>query len=471
MERSLKDVIKEVGKEYDMDDEIIDSIVKKLQKEFYLKLKHMKNLSIETWKSLDLPINLYYVIKELYDSALLQEKQINENTTQPFQERPSLFQPNQMNNQISPKMNLENNKRKEQINIFNKINSNDRTLDLQDNLSLLFSEIDSLDKSRQIFKQIYKIITNIAHNPDEEKYRRFNIQKFLSAFNYKNIVPLFLCIGFKQVDEYMYLLGDGKNMNKAMTDLNSFIKTNHIAESTFDPYKGSISSISGNEEKLKRVQSNEVNFDDLYYKEISRRNKLIDQTKVSRNPKFYKLENNYSINRIINTINSNEESLISNSEDDKLVYKNSMALLKQKQNDRFTLKSRTRFENLMKTPIYVKSDIRLKFPDEHMLQGTFALNEKIENIYSFIREYLNNPQEEFSISTTPPLKRYTNMKGTIQEEKLFPNILMYVNFGEIFGGLNQEKTEEISSNLELTELDEDEAEDINTIGGYTWGNP
>ena len=77
MNRSLKEIIKEVGKEYEMEEDIINDIIKKLQKEFYVKLKHMKNLSIETWKSLDLPINLYYVLNELYQSAFNEEQQSN----------------------------------------------------------------------------------------------------------------------------------------------------------------------------------------------------------------------------------------------------------------------------------------------------------------------------------------------------------------------------------------------------------
>ena len=34
MEKSLKEIIKEDGKEYEMEDDIINEIIKKLQKEF-----------------------------------------------------------------------------------------------------------------------------------------------------------------------------------------------------------------------------------------------------------------------------------------------------------------------------------------------------------------------------------------------------------------------------------------------------
>jgi hypothetical protein len=315
-----------------------------------------------------------------------------------------------------------------------------------------------LQKSRQVFEQIYKIITNISQNPNEEKFRRFNIYKFLSNFNYKNITAFFTHIGFKNLDDYMYLVGDAKNISLIMSELNKFIRDNKIAESSFDPYKGSISSISGNDERLKKVQSTEVNFEDLYYKEIDRRNNIIKNSKTERNPKLYELEKNYSLNRIINTINQNEEDLTSNSNEDKMIIKKNLALLKEKENDRFTLKSRTRLEMLMKTPIYVKSDIRLKLPNDQILQGSFGLFETVGDIYSFIREYLKDKNEKFNISTTPPLKRYTKMDNTIQEEKLYPNLLMYINFENEFTGLDENKTKNIKANLELMDLPENEEE-------------
>ena len=475
MERSLKEIVKEVGKEYEMEDDIINEIIKKLQKEFYVKLKHMKNLSIETWKSLDLPINLYYVLNELYQSAL-NEQQANQPQSQPQQppqntinyqyQQPQRIPQNQPETQYQPQqlnqiMN-DNNIQKNQNQIFNSIeDQNDNSLQnvVYNDLSILFSEIDNLDKSRQVFKQIYKIITNIAHNPNDEKFRRFNINKFLSNFKYKNISPFFLHIGFKNVDEYMYLIGDAKNITVVMSELNKFIRDNRIAESTFDPYKGSISSLSGNDEKLRKIQSTEINFEDLYYNEIDRRNAIIKKSKIERKPKLYELEKNYSLNSIINTINQNYEELASNSNEDKMIIKKNLALLKEKENDRFTLKSRTRLEQLMKTPIYIKSDIRLKLPCELILQGSFALYETIGDIYSFVKEYLKVKTEKFNISTTPPLKRYLNFGKTIQEEKLYPNILMYVNFEEEFSGLDENKTKNIRTNLELLYLPEEEEEE------------
>ena len=476
MEKSLKEIVKEVGKEYEMEDDIINDIIRKLQKEFYVKLKHMKNLTIDIWRSLGLPINLYYVLYELYQSALNEQQQsylpqrqqsninrinvINERQ-QPYSPIPQ-YQPQQQTqnynnynnyNNIIPNVNKQSIPSNQNINKINAPN-NLQNIILND-LSIVFAEINNLDISRQVFKQIYTIINNIAHNPLEEKFRRFNANKFISKFRYKSIINFFMHIGFKKVDDYMYLIGDAKNITVVMSELNKFIKDNKIAKPTFDPYKGSISSLSGNDEKLKKVQITEVNFEDLYYAEIERRNIIIKKAIINRNPKLYELEKNYSINRIINTINQGDDDLISNSNEDKMIIKKNLALLKEKENDRFTLKSRTRLEQLMKTPIYVKSDIRLKFPNEQILQGSFALYETIGNIYEFVRSYLKNKNERFNISTTPPLKRYLKLGNTIQEEKLYPNILMYVNFEGTFSGLDEYKIMPIKANLELMEFPEE----------------
>ena len=135
--------------------------------------------------------------------------------------------------------------------------------------------------------------------------------------------------------------------------------------------------------------------------------------------------------------------MISNSEDDKLIYKKAMDIIKENQNNRFTLKSRLNYEKLINTPIYVKSDIRFKFPDSNILEASFSLNEKIEDLYNFIKEYLNNPNDKFTISTTPPPKRYIKINETIQFNKLFPQVLMYVNFDDQYNGLNSDKINKI----------------------------
>ena len=81
-----------------------------------------------------------------------------------------------------------NNKNRTNNNINNniKITPNESLQNIvYNNLSILFAEIDNLNQSRKVFKQIYTIISNMAYEPHEEKYRRFNIKNLHQYLNTK----------------------------------------------------------------------------------------------------------------------------------------------------------------------------------------------------------------------------------------------------------------------------------------------
>ena len=50
------------------------------------------------------------------------------------------------------------------------------------------------------------------------------------------------------------------------------------------------------------------------------------------------------------------------------------------------------------------------------------------------------------------------MDNTIQQEKLYPNLLMYVNFENQYSGLDENKSNAIKTNLELMDIPEEEGE-------------
>ena len=210
MEKSLKEIIKEVGKEYDLEDDIINDIIKKLQKEFYIKLKHMKNLSIDTWKSLELPINLYYVLNELYQSALSEQQQSNPqpkpqqniqtSPIEPIQNPVPQQKSAQIQNKIPTQQIYTNNIIQNTINQMskqinkNQIQGNNSLQNIVNNdLCILFAEIDNLDISRKVFKSIYTVISNIAHNPNNEKCQNFFRSKIDNSISRTKICLLMFC--------------------------------------------------------------------------------------------------------------------------------------------------------------------------------------------------------------------------------------------------------------------------------------
>ena len=386
-----------------------------------------------------LPLNLFFILKELYDSALSQQgKGANPiPSKQPETENQMLPLPSQ-------------NQPKSQIKVQGEKPSSEKKQlsDIQHLLGIICSEIGNLDIIKEVFKIIHSVVTNVTKNPTEEKYRKININKILSKYQYPSIKAFFLEIHFKEFDQYLYLTIPSSDLNPILPEINAFIKANKLAESQFNPYQSSFASLANDDKKMKKIVSTEANFEDLYLQELNRRNKIIKEAKVTREPKSYKLSDTYGINNIIASMNEKDDNLTYTSEDDKIIYKTSMDLIKQNANDRFTLKSRTQFEKLVKTPIYIKSDIRLKFPDSTILEASFGLYETVGDIYNFINEYLNNKKNEYTISTTPPLKRYVKKEETIISQKLYPQILMYVNFDKGYDGLNENKIAPIKVNME-----------------------
>lgn len=85
----------------------------------------------------------------------------------------------------------------------------------------------------------------------------------------------------------------------------------------------------------------------------------------------------------------------------------------------------------MNSKLYIEAIIALKFPNQMTLQAHFALLETVGDIYDFIKSHLTDASQEFYITTSPPLKKYTDMKATIQKENLAPSTLMYITFPNI----------------------------------------
>ncbi|XP_012231708.1 tether containing UBX domain for GLUT4 [Linepithema humile] len=73
---------------------------------------------------------------------------------------------------------------------------------------------------------------------------------------------------------------------------------------------------------------------------------------------------------------------------------------------------------------YRRTVIRVQFPDQFVLQGLFVPLETIQSVKDFIRNYLENPDGEFTIYTTPP-KHILNSDARLIDENLVPSAIIY----------------------------------------------
>jgi hypothetical protein len=131
----------------------------------------------------------------------------------------------------------------------------------------------------------------------------------------------------------------------------------------------------------------------------------------------------------IKNMNSDEEREVKSIEEqDYLKY--AMNIIKSN-TDKFVVKRRTDFENLIKKPVYNKAIIRIKFPNELLLQSNFAMMETVGDIYEFVKQNLYDPNQEFSLFTPFPRKVYNDKKATIYSQALAPSTLLYISFPNV----------------------------------------
>ncbi|KYN31443.1 Tether containing UBX domain for GLUT4 [Trachymyrmex septentrionalis] len=73
---------------------------------------------------------------------------------------------------------------------------------------------------------------------------------------------------------------------------------------------------------------------------------------------------------------------------------------------------------------YRRAVIRIQFPDQFVLQGLFEPLETIKAIKDFIKSYLENPDCEFTIYTSPP-RHILNPDTRLIDENLVPSAIVY----------------------------------------------
>ncbi|XP_076293657.1 tether containing UBX domain for GLUT4 isoform X2 [Lasioglossum baleicum] len=73
---------------------------------------------------------------------------------------------------------------------------------------------------------------------------------------------------------------------------------------------------------------------------------------------------------------------------------------------------------------YHKSIIRVQFPDQFVLQGVFQPMETVQMIKDFIKDYLDDPNSDFTIFTAPP-KHILDPSKPLIDEHLVPSAIVY----------------------------------------------
>uniref|UniRef100_A0A1Q3F448 Putative tug ubiquitin-like domain protein n=1 Tax=Culex tarsalis TaxID=7177 RepID=A0A1Q3F448_CULTA len=73
--------------------------------------------------------------------------------------------------------------------------------------------------------------------------------------------------------------------------------------------------------------------------------------------------------------------------------------------------------------------IRIRFPDRHVLQGIFKLHETVADVRAFVASFLEEPNLNFHLFTTPP-KQILDPESTLVEAKCVPQALLHFGLPE-----------------------------------------
>lgn len=102
---------------------------------------------------------------------------------------------------------------------------------------------------------------------------------------------------------------------------------------------------------------------------------------------------------------------------------------------KFQNKRYQELEKLVNSPNHTRSNVRIKFADGYVIQGTFGAKEKVSDIYDFVRQNLSASQvnREFELYETPP-KRVLDQKTlskTLVEKALVPSCMIYHSWKDL----------------------------------------
>jgi len=85
---------------------------------------------------------------------------------------------------------------------------------------------------------------------------------------------------------------------------------------------------------------------------------------------------------------------------------------------------------------YVKVLIRVRFPDRHVLQGTFMARESVGALKDFVRDHLADPGRSFYLYVSPPVTKLTDETRSLIQSDLAPAALVYFSWDPLREGEN-----------------------------------
>ncbi|KAL4450986.1 hypothetical protein ABPG74_021308 [Tetrahymena malaccensis] len=400
----LKNIAKEIGK----DEKIVQPFINILEDNFYDTIQSIKDLKTEDYEKWKFPKRISDMILQKTQEILQGQPLQAQNQQSNVQQQ----QTQQTNQVVTQQSSMVSEPTKQELLV-------QKLQDLQKSISTTQRYID-------ILNFIKKIISNIAANPQEQKFRRIkqSNQHFQMNFLPNKDALEFMYLNNFKLDEEGIALAD-QDLDLETLNLSIIHIDNSIIEATpsnFNPYQ---TYTSGNEVLCARNLAQKEGFVN-YYEELqklkAKRLQVMSQPVSDRKTRVFIQNQNQSRQMEM----QNEAEV----EENQLLREFSDQLKKMIQNldkQQFSSKSKQEYEKLLKDPVYTKSLIRIKFPQNVILEGNFCPMETIKHVIDFVALNLENPEVPFYLFQSPPRQVFDKRfhQKTLDEMGCLPGAVFY----------------------------------------------
>ena len=148
------------------------------------------------------------------------------------------------------------------------------------------------------------------------------------------------------------------------------------------------------------------------------REEIKKSAKIQRNPQIYRPESN-----VVNVPEVNSLTI-----DEDLVRKEVQSLISQREKSQnFQSKRKNELEKLKNQTVITRVTVKIKFPDGLLLEGSFAFQETIQDVYFFVMSFLEY-DKEFYLFTTLPKKIIESSLETL--DAYSPAILFHFSWAD-----------------------------------------
>ncbi|CAD8125993.1 unnamed protein product [Paramecium sonneborni] len=309
----------------------------------------------------------------------------------------------------------------------------EQKLNWQLELTKIISEISDQDQLYKTLEILFKIISNVVMNPLSLEKQKINISsktlqnnilKYPSALNYLknlgwNIEAEYLLVQYKMEQQGVW--------KDAVEELVNYTEK----KQGFNPQKPIIHSSSSNVSITSQLAKNEgydiYSFSQKLEQLHQKRFEIMSQPITNRDIKIFigrKQQSPVQLQQQIQ-IQDDYEEVQPQKDEQLLQFLQQVAQSLEEQ--QFASKRKKEFEELLKKPIFSKTDIRVQFPNSVIVQAIFGPLETLKTLYDLIKDMLEDQNLEFYLYTSPPPVRMTQkyFNQNFDDLNSVPNGLFY----------------------------------------------